>query len=88
MKKALAVLIAATLSCCAFFGCGDNDSKPENTDSSSAASSSEPIDISKGATEAMLERSILSEGDSSRIAEKLANEYTRNPLYGKKILSA
>ena len=73
MKKVLAVLIATTLSCCAFFGCGDNDSKPENTDSSSAASSSEPIDISKGATEAMLERSILSEGDSSRIAEKLAN---------------
>ena len=76
MKKTLAAILTIFLCGCTLFSCGQVDS--DTDDSKVESSSSEPIDISKGATEDMLERSVLFEGDTSRIAEKLAN-IEKNP---------
>ena len=76
IKKALAMVAAVVLCGCTLVGCGNTDPKDDNV--SSEASSLEPVDVSKGATEAMLERSILFEGDTSRLAAKLEN-IEKNP---------
>lgn len=53
---------------------GDSQSSVDESVSSAVESkTAEKIDISKGASEKMLERSVLFEGDTSRLAEKLNN---------------
>lgn len=68
MKKVLAVL-TAVLSCGMLFGCADNGTSTDKESSKTVVS--QPVDISKGATEQMIERSILFEGDTTRLANKL-----------------
>ena len=46
-------------------------SSTDSSDETTPPVSSEPIDIKEGATEAMLERSVLSKGDTSRLASKI-----------------
>lgn len=75
MKKIL-IFVTAILTWGVLFGC---DSSTENlSDSTHETNSAEAIDISKGANDTMLERSILFEGDTSRLAEKLYN-IEKNP---------
>lgn len=86
MKKILSLTLALIISCSAFIGCDKADSssnassKVNNSSSQTESPSSEddkfpasttPIDISQGATENMFKRSILNEGDTSRLAEKI-----------------
>lgn len=73
MKKIIAI-ITAVLCCGLLLGCSETSDSQQNI----SASTAEPIDISKGASENMLERSILLEGDTSRIAAKLENTI-KNP---------
>lgn len=72
LKKVLALSIASLLTMGLITGCGDKNvgesSKEENVESVV-----ETVDITKGASEKMLERSILFEGDTSRLAEKINN---------------
>ena len=73
VKKILAAAVASVLTVGMFASCGkksaDDGSKSENVESTIT----ETVDIMKGASEKMLERSILLEGDTSRLAEKLNN---------------
>ena len=72
IKQAMAVLVSATLTTGILAGCGTSNNKSIDSVSSDSVLS-EPVDITKGATEKMLERSILFEGNTSRIAEKINN---------------
>lgn len=75
MKKFFSFFISLLI-CFNFFGCGNNNKSYENKSLKNITS--EPVDISKGANDSMLNRSIYFEGDSTRISEKL-NIAKNNP---------
>ena len=86
MKKFFSFFISLLI-CFNFFGCGNNNKSYENKSLKNITS--EPVDISKGANDSMLNRSIYFEGDSTRISEKL-NIAKNNPeidLAGVKIVN-
>lgn len=86
MKRILAIGLALTLAFSTLTACGkdDNSSSKDNGNSADVATTpsdsdstadpvpTEPVDISKGATEDMLKRSVLNVGDQSRLAEKIS----------------
>lgn len=72
IKRATAILIFSVLTAGILASCGTSSDISTDTMGSDSVLS-EPVDITKGATEKMLERSILFEGDTSRIAEKINN---------------
>lgn len=78
VKKILAAAVASVLTVGVFVSCGDKStddgSKSDNVESTII----ETMDIMKGASEKMLERSILLKGDTSRLAEKLNNALVNN----------
>lgn len=73
LKKILAAAVASVMTVGVFAGCGDKPADDVSKSSNVESSAAETLDITKGASEKMLERSILLEGDTSRLAEKLDN---------------
>ena len=73
LKKILAAAVASVMTVGVFAGCGDKSADDVSKSANVESSAAETVDIMKGASEKMLERSILLEGDTSRLAEKLNN---------------
>ncbi|NLZ46899.1 MAG: SGNH/GDSL hydrolase family protein [Clostridiales bacterium] len=83
MKRILAMGVALTLMLSMLTACSKDDDSTSKDSSSGATTTTEneseeepvptvPVDITQGATEDMLKRSVLNEGDQSRLAEKVS----------------
>lgn len=72
LKRILAAAVVSLISVGIFAGCGDNSAEDTGKQNSVESKAVETVDITKGASEKMLERSILFEGDTSRLAEKIS----------------
>ncbi|MDE6150237.1 MAG: SGNH/GDSL hydrolase family protein [Ruminococcus sp.] len=78
VKKILAALVASIITMGIFASCGNKPTDDGSNSSNLESLVDETVDITKGASEKMLERSILLEGDTSRLAEKLNNAMENN----------
>lgn len=74
LKKIVCMALSLTMITGMFTACNDKD-KDNDADSTATAESEtvQKIDLKEGATEKMIERSVLFEGDTSRLAEKVNN---------------